>query len=102
MPELLTKHPEVALKILREAGVKCGEGVKQQILTTCPKDAFCRLPTGELCIYGVKDFPNMTQLTKADFASYQIPSVGIDIIFVSSVILAFSLGVVLGIFLIKK
>jgi hypothetical protein len=43
MPEQLTKHPEVTLKVLRSAGAKCAEGAKQEILTQCPAERFCRL-----------------------------------------------------------
>lgn len=62
MPELLTKYPEIVIKILSDANAKCGKGAPQTILTTCPKDQFCALPTGELCIYGTKDASQMTQL----------------------------------------
>ena len=68
MPEVITKYPDVALKILKEAGVKCGVGVKQQILTSCPKDQFCALPTGEICVYGINNIASMTQVSATDFA----------------------------------
>ena len=54
MPEILTKYPDVALSILKDAKIACGVGKPQQVLKDCPKDQFCSLPTGELCIYGVK------------------------------------------------
>ena len=67
MPEQLTKHPEVTLQVLRSTGAKCGEGAKQEILTQCPAPRFCKLPGGELCVYGLADAPKMTQITSADW-----------------------------------
>jgi len=67
MPEQLTKHPEVTLQVLRSAGAKCAEGVKQEILTHCPAGRFCKLPGGELCIFGLADASNMTQITAAEW-----------------------------------
>jgi hypothetical protein len=66
MPEMLTKHPEIALKILKDAHIRCGMGDKQQILVNCPKEDFCALPTGELCIYGVNNVSHMTQISPID------------------------------------
>jgi hypothetical protein len=67
MPEQLTKHPDVTLQVLRSGGAKCGAGEKQEILTQCPAERFCKLPGGELCVYGLPDAPRMTQLTAADW-----------------------------------
>jgi hypothetical protein len=68
MPEQLTKHPEVTLDVLRSAGAVCGErAAPQAILTTCPVDRFCKLPGGEICVYGLRDAPLMSQITKADW-----------------------------------
>ena len=68
MPELLTKHPEVTLDVLRSAGVVCGErAAPQTILTKCPVDRFCKAPGGELCVYGLRDASSMAQITKADW-----------------------------------
>ena len=67
MPEQLTKHPEVTLKVLRSAGAKCAEGAKQEILTQCPAERFCRLPGGEICVFGLSDASKMTQITAADW-----------------------------------
>ena len=69
MPEQLTKHPEVTLEVLRSAGAKCGEGAAQTILTKCPADRFCKLPGGEICVFGLADSTRMTQLTGADWQS---------------------------------
>jgi hypothetical protein len=67
MPEQLTKHPDVTLQVLRSAGAKCGEGAAQTILTQCPAPRFCRLPGGELCIYGLPEAPTMTQISPAEW-----------------------------------
>jgi len=67
MPEQLTKHPDVTLQVLRSGGAKCGVGEGQEILTRCPAERFCKLPGGEVCVYGLPDAPRMTQITAADW-----------------------------------
>ncbi|MGA0609729.1 hypothetical protein [Caldimonas sp. KR1-144] len=67
MPEQLTKHPEVTLQVLRSAGAKCAENAPQAILTQCPAERFCKLPGGEICVYGLPQARNMTQITAADW-----------------------------------
>ena len=67
MPEQLTKYPEVTLQVLRSAGAKCAEGAPQAILTACPKERFCKLPGGELCVYGLNDATKMTQITATEW-----------------------------------
>ena len=52
MPEQLTKYPDVTIEVLQSAGAVCGQGVEQKILKQCPKESFCSLPGGEVCIYG--------------------------------------------------
>jgi hypothetical protein len=69
MPEQLTKHPEVTLQVLRSAGAQCGEGVAQEILTRCPAERFCKLPGGEVCVYGLPEASRMTQVSAADWAA---------------------------------
>jgi hypothetical protein len=69
MPEQLTKHPEVTLQVLRSTGAKCAEGEPQEILTSCPPTRFCKMPGGEVCIYGLAEAPKMTQITVADWES---------------------------------
>lgn len=69
MPEQLTKHPDVTLQVLRSAGAQCGEGAPQGILKQCPGERFCKLPGGEVCIYGLADAPKMTQISAADWAA---------------------------------
>jgi len=73
MPEQITKYPDVTLQILREAGAVCGKGAPQKILKQCPADRFCSLPTGEMCIYGIKDIPRMTQIASAELAQVVCP-----------------------------
>lgn len=67
MPEQLTKHPEVTLQVLRSAGARCAEGAPQDILTGCPAERFCKLPGGEICVFGLSDAPKMTQITSAEW-----------------------------------
>lgn len=67
MPEQLSKHPEVTLQVLRSAGAKCGEGAAQEILTQCPAARFCKLPGGEVCVYGLPEATQMTQITGAEW-----------------------------------
>jgi hypothetical protein len=67
MPEQLTKHPEVTLQVLRSAGARCGTSAPQEILTRCPPERFCKLPGGEVCVYGFADAARMTQPTVADW-----------------------------------
>jgi hypothetical protein len=73
MPEQITKYPDVTLQVLREAGAVCGKGAPQKILKQCPADRFCSLATGEMCIYGIKDIPRMTQIAPAELAQVVCP-----------------------------
>lgn len=73
MPEQISKYPEVTLEVLKGAGARCGEGVEQRILTRCPSDRFCSLPTGEICVYGIQDIPQMTQITGQELARVVCP-----------------------------
>ncbi len=74
MPEQISKYPGVTLKVLKGAGAVCGEGVPQKILKQCPSERFCSLPTGEICVYGIKDIPQMTQITPQELAQVVSPS----------------------------
>ena len=69
MPEQLTRHPEVTLEVLRSAGARCAEGAPQEILQQCPRERFCKLPGGELCVYGLPQAAQMTQVTRAEWQS---------------------------------
>lgn len=68
MPEVITKYPESMFYVLKSAGAKCGVGEKQTILTACPREQFCKLPLGEICVYQPEDLPHMTQLSIIDVA----------------------------------
>jgi hypothetical protein len=73
MPEQISKYPEVTLKVLKGAGAVCGEGAEQKILKKCPAERFCDLPTGEICVYGLEQIPQMTQVTPQEIASIVCP-----------------------------
>ena len=74
MPEQLTKHPEVTLQVLRSAGARCGEGLAPAILKHCPAERFCRLPGGELCVYGLPEAGRMTQVSAAEWRTLAGPA----------------------------
>ncbi len=103
MPEILTKYPDVVIQVLRESGAKCGVGAPQQILTSCPPERFCSMPTGEVCVYGLNEIPRMTQITAAEIV--RVAS-GTSMIFslevIISVILAFAAGALFGDFLSRR
>jgi hypothetical protein len=63
----------VTLQVLKGAGARCGEGIPPKILVKCPSERFCALPTGEICIYGMKDIPQMTQITSKELARVVCP-----------------------------
>ncbi|HYG68701.1 MAG TPA: hypothetical protein VD838_13625 [Anaeromyxobacteraceae bacterium] len=69
MPEVVTKHPDVVKDVLQSAGAKCGAGAPQKILTKCPREQFCALPGGEICVYSPKDVEQMTQLSRAELCA---------------------------------
>jgi hypothetical protein len=68
MPEQISKYPDVTLEVLKGAGALCGEGAPQKILTQCPVERFCSLPTGEICVYGINEIPQMTQIKPQELA----------------------------------
>jgi hypothetical protein len=67
MPEQLTKHPDVTLQVLRSSGAQCGSGQPQEILKACPAERFCKLPGGEICVYGLDEMARMTQISTAEW-----------------------------------
>ncbi|HEX3035029.1 MAG TPA: hypothetical protein VHT73_07820 [Thermodesulfobacteriota bacterium] len=69
MPEIISKYPDTVLKVLSGAGARCGEGVEQNILKECPPERFCSLPTGEICVYGIDEIPEMTQVTLSEIVA---------------------------------
>jgi hypothetical protein len=106
MPEQISKYPEVTLKVLKGSGAVCGEGANQRILTKCPADHFCSLRAGEICVYGIEEIPQMTQITPQEIAAIVCPDYKESSIFPASfsdseviqVVLLFLLGVVIGLF----
>ena len=104
MPEQISKYPEVTIKILKEAGARCGEGVEQKILKKCPPERFCSLPTGEVCVYGIEDIPQMTQISTQELARVVCPpghgsstgSPPLPAFQVAPVLAAFAAGLVVG------
>ena len=73
MPEQISKHPEVTLQVLQGAGGRCGPGVQKNILTQCPSERFCSFPSGEICVYGVQQIPQMTQISSEELARVVCP-----------------------------
>jgi len=73
VPEQISKYPEVTSEVLKGAGARCAEGAQQKILTQCPQERFCALSTGEVCIYGIEEIPQMTQITTKDLAGIVCP-----------------------------
>ena len=74
MPEQITRYPEVTIQVLKEGGARCGPGVHKQILTQCPSEQFCAFPSGEICVYGIAQIPQMTQVKPQDLARVVCPS----------------------------
>ena len=103
MPEQISKYPGVTLKVLKGAGAVCGEGAEQTILTQCPAEQFCSLPTGEICVYGIDQIPQMTQITPQEIASvvcppskasvFPVPNSATDVVALG---LIFAIGLVIG------
>jgi hypothetical protein len=101
MPEQLTKHPEVTLQVLKSAGAQCGAVAKPEILTACPAERFCKLPGGEICVYGLADATRMTQITAADWQVLSPPSLaqhrGISATEVTAIVGALIVGAAVGV-----
>jgi hypothetical protein len=114
MPEVISKHPEVTIQVLQGAGAACGEGAPQRILTKCPPERFCATSTGEICVYGLNEIPQMTQIESRDlmqaFAApptqEQEPTVKPSPVFGAGfyilIFLALAVGVVLGVALSRR
>lgn len=103
MPEIVTKYPDVMIKILKDAHGKCAEGKTPQILKTCPPDQFCALPTGEICVYGLNNISAMTQVNSAEWVETvtQIPGI-FSLYNLLILIMVFGLGLIVGAILRKK
>ncbi len=65
MPEVLTKYPDIVMKLLRNLGAKCGlqETSSPTILKRCPRSNFCEVPNGELCVLGLDKADKLTQFS---------------------------------------
>ena len=97
MPEQLTKYPEVTIHVLRSAGAKCGGGSVQEILTKCPAESFCKLPRGEVCVYGLADASKMTQISTSELqALVAAPPPVTGAFFYIAVVCALFVGAALG------
>ncbi|MCS7312740.1 MAG: hypothetical protein NZ742_07505 [Acidobacteria bacterium] len=106
MPEVLTKYPDVVLRVLQGNDARCGPRVTPRILQQCPRDRFCTLETGEICVYGLPDIPKMTQIRSEELAAVVCPpktsaaaavpggleSIGLALVF----FLGFGIGRLLG------
>jgi len=106
MPEQLTKHPEVTLQVLKSAGAQCGSGAKQEILSACPAERFCKLPGGEVCVYGVPEATQMTQISAADWQTIAPASWaqhrGVSATEVAAIAGALIVGAAVGAFLARR
>ena len=104
MPEQISKYPDVTLQVLKESGAVCGQGAPQNILKQCPRERFCSLRTGEICVYGIEEIPKMTQVTAQELAKVVCPqtqkaavfSVGISALEAILIFTVFISGVGLG------
>ena len=76
MPELLTKHPDVAIQVLVGGGARCGPGQQQTILSKCRPERFCTTSSGEVCIFGLDEVSHMTQVTKAELCGTRSEGAG--------------------------
>jgi hypothetical protein len=66
MPEVISKYPEITIRVLEGAGARCGPEFQPRILTKCPPERFCSLPTGEICVYGLDEIPQATQISRQE------------------------------------
>lgn len=73
MPEQISKYPEVTMKVLKGGGAQCGPGVEKKILKQCPSEQFCSFPSGEICVYGLDQIPQMTQIKPPELAQAVCP-----------------------------
>lgn len=103
MPEVISKYPEITLEVLKEAGADCGPEFQPKILTKCPPERFCSLPTGEICVYGVDEISQMTQISPQEViqaVSEKPPPLKIDkepfYFDWLGIFLAFFIGIILG------
>ena len=99
MPEVITKHPQQLIQLLKAAKMKCGDAkTKPLILTSCPSESFCKIPQGEICVYGIQSARNMDQFGTLDF--FKIPMVGLPLFFLFLIVFLF--GILAGKKIAKK
>lgn len=98
MPEQLTRHPEVTVQVLRSGGARCATGEAPRILRSCPAERFCALPGGEICVYGLAEAGQMTQIRGADWQHLAAapPEPGTDWSGAAALGLGLLLGLALG------
>ncbi len=89
MPEIITRYPDVTLRVLQDAGAQCGAGTTPTILHDCPPQRFCTLPTGEVCVLGINELHRAQQVTV--WQLWQQPVLALPT--VAIVVLVFLLGV---------
>jgi hypothetical protein len=68
MPEQISKYPDVTIEVLQGAGARCGPDVPKRILTKCPSERFCAFDSGEICVFGIDQIPQATQITTQELA----------------------------------
>jgi len=73
MPEQISKYPDVTMQVLKGGGARCGAGVERKILKQCPAERFCSFPSGEICVYGIDQIGQMTQIKPAELARTVCP-----------------------------
>jgi hypothetical protein len=81
MPEVISKYPEITIRVLEGAGARCGPEFQPRILTKCPPERFCSLPTGEICVYGIDEIAQATQISQQEIIqaiSEKTPSIEPD------------------------
>lgn len=104
MPEQISKYPEVTLKVLKEGGARCGPGVEKKILKQCPSEQFCSLPSGEICVYGLNQISQMTQIKPPELAKVVCPPAKVSLADMGSSLwpdagalgITFALGIAVG------
>ena len=84
MPEIITRYPAAVESVLKAANMKCGTGVKPKVLTSCPDEKLCQLPSGkgEICVYSIQDIDNMSQISSFQFlqsSNFIVPAISLGV-----------------------
>jgi hypothetical protein len=101
MPEIITKYPDIALEILSKSGMECSSGAPQSILTACPPERFCSSNAGEICVFGLDEIVEMTQISTQEAARAVSPPM-FSAYVLAMISIALLLGVFIGIILSRK